>query len=64
MALSVPPYHAFPCEPHPLSAFGTGDAGTLAGAFGRVVEDYREFFELSPEEVRAPVGPATRWSSS
>src|SRR5262249_51820116 len=29
------------------------DAGELAGAFGRVVEEYREFFELAPEEARA-----------
>jgi hypothetical protein len=28
-------------------------ARELAGAFGRVVEDYREFFKLSPEEARA-----------
>ncbi len=32
-------------------------ARELAGAFDRVLEDYREFFELSPEEARR--GPAT-----
>jgi hypothetical protein len=33
-------------------------ARELAGAFGRVVNDYREFFELSPEEARARAGEA------
>jgi hypothetical protein len=33
-------------------------ARELAGAFGRVLEEYREFFELSPEEARARAGEA------
>jgi hypothetical protein len=39
-----------PCPP----ADNAGDlARELAGAFGRLVEEFREFFELSPEEARA-----------
>src|SRR5579871_6757926 len=31
-------------------------ARELAGAFGRVVKEYREFFQLTPEEARARAG--------
>jgi len=39
-----------PCPP----ADNAGDlARELAGAFGQLVEEFREFFELSPEEARS-----------
>ena len=40
--------------PAPPPADDAGElARELAGAFGRVVEEFREFFELSPEEARS-----------